>query len=424
MPKNTKEKNNKAKAAKVNSSKKVEVNKKNSTKNNVANSKKVNSKVVKEEVKVTSKEPSKKVVKKEKKGIFTRTINEITNNLPFAVSLCIILVLIGALLLSLSVKRIPKNSDGEEIIATLNGKKITANELYESLKESYGTDTLINLIDTYIADKEVTVTDEDEEYVQEVVDYYKEYAEYYGTDLATFLASYVGLNGVETEEDFFDYVLADYKKTLAVQQFIGDKASEEELKEYYKENYSDSLTVKHILIEVDSEAEDQEAAEQEAYDKAVSLIKKLNKADSDDLNDTFDELAENNSDDTATYSDGGLIEDFTKNDVVEEFWDASYELEDGELTQEPIKTTYGYHIILKVSSTPVEEYKDIKDDVKAAYAESLLSNDSTLQVTAWDELRSQYKMSIKDDFIKALYKSTVKDATQTDDETTDSETQE
>ena len=390
MPKKTTKKN--TKGTNVTASKKVETKKTEIKKN------------PEKEVKV------KEVVKKEK-GKKESIVNKVMSNTPFVIALCVILVLIGALLFTASYRKVPKTSKGKEIVATIKGKKITADDLYESLKESYGTDTLINLIDSYIADKEVEITKDNEKYVQEVVDYYKEYAEYYKTDLATFLASYVGLNGIETEEQFYDYVLQDYKKTLTVTNFIGENATEEDLKKHYKENFSDKLTVKHILIEVDSEAEDSKKAEEEAYEKAMDLIEELNETSSKKLDSKFEKLAEDNSDDTATYSKGGLIENFTKKDVVEEFWNASLELKDGKYTKEPVKSSYGYHIILKVSSTPVEKYKDIKNEVKTSYAESLMANDSTLITKKWDEIRKQYKLSIEDDFIKGLYKKTLKEAT-------------
>jgi len=406
MPKNTTKKN--TKGTKSTTSKKVETKK---------------APVKKVETKVTEKKVEVKEVVKTKKGKKESRIKVLIakhmDNTPFVIASCVVVLLLAALILVLCLKRVPKTSKGEEILATLNGKTITANELYEALKEKNGTEELVNLIDTYIADKEVEITDEHKEYVKEVVDYYKEYAEYYGVDLATFLANYVGLTGITTEDEFSEYVLEDYKKTVAITNYIGEKASEEDLKKYYKENYSDKLTVKHILIEVDAEAEDKDKADKEAKEKAKKLIEKLNDTSSTKLDSKFEELAEDNSDDTATYSNGGLIEDFSKKDVVEEFWKAANELKDGEYTSKPVKTSYGYHIILKVSSKPVEKYKDIKDDVRTSYAESLLSEDSTLFAAKWDELRKQYKLSIKDDLIKKAYKNNLKEATTVKEEKTE-----
>lgn len=354
--------------------------------------------------------------KKEKKG--NEIVNKIMENKPFAISLCVIIVLVAVLILTLCIKSIPKTKDGNDILVSLKGKNITADDLYVNLKDEYGEDALLELIDEYIAEKEVKVTKADKEYVKQVVDYYKEYADYYGVDFATFLTTYVGINGVETEEQFSDYILKDYKKTLAIEKFISDEASEKELKEYYKNNYSDKLTVKHILIEIDTENEDTEAADKEAYNKAAKLIEKLNNTSAKKLDSKFEQLAEDNSDDTATYSNGGLIEDFSKNDMDENFWNAAYALKDGEYTKEPVKSAYGYHIILKVSSTPVEKYKDIKDEVKKAYAESLLAQDSTLFAKKWDELRKQYKMDIKDSNLNKGYKAKLK-ANTTVEETTE-----
>lgn len=394
MPKKTEEKNIKGtkKATKAAVSKK-------------ATNTKTTKKVVKnEKIKVEVKETPVVVNEENKKG---KKVCTLMNNTPFVVCMCIIILLTALLIFVTCVKRVPLTSKGEEVVATIKGKKITADELYVSLKEQGGKDSLLNIIDEYIANKEVTITEEDEKYVQEVVDYYKEYAEYYETDLETFLANYVGLSGISTEKEFAEFVTKDYKKTLAVQKFVGEQATEEELKAYYKENYTDTLTVKHILISVDSEEEDQDKADEAAYKKAVKLIQKLQNTDKKKLDSKFEELAEKNSDDTGTYSNGGLVENFVKKDVEKEFYEASHKLKDGEFTTEPVKTTYGYHIILKVSSKPVEKYKDIVNDVKKAYAESKLSEDANLLAQKWDELRNEYKLSIKDDFIKKAYKEAI-----------------
>ena len=389
------------------------------TNKNVNNYK--NNKKVEEVNKIEKIEEIKEVVKNEKKGK-ENSVSKLADNTPFVISTCVSILLLALLILTLCIKKIPKTSNGDEVIASLKGKKISAEELYQQLKTDNGYDALFTIIDEYIAAKEVTITDADKEYVQGVVDYYKEYAEYYGVDLETFLANYVGLAGVKNEEEFYNFVLKDYKKTLAVQKLIGDKANEEDLKAYYKENFSDKLTVKHILIQIDTEAENQEEEEENAYNKAMEVIEKLNDTKKSKLDEEFEKLAEEYSDDTATYSNGGLIEDFTKSDVVEEFWNESEDLDNGEYTTEPVKTTYGYHVILKVSSTPVEKYNKIKDEVKAAYAKEQLNNDSTLATTMWAELRKQYKLSIEDDEIKKMYKNSLKpkdEKENTEEETTE-----
>lgn len=307
----------------------------------------------------------------------------------------IVILLIVTIYLALS-KQVPKLKDGSEVIASIKGYEVTADDLYKKLKEDNGTDSLMELIDTYIADKEVKFTDEDEEYVDNIVDYYKQYAEYYGVSFEDFLTQYVGVSGVSTESEFRDYVKADYKKSLAVVKYVGSKLTDEEIQEYYDENYSEKLTVKHILIETS-----EDVSEEDALNEAKDLINQLNevKDDSTKLNELFEELAYDHSADS-TYATGGLIEEFSKNDVVSEFWEASYNLKDGEFTAEPVKTEYGYHVILKVSSSSQEKLADIKDEVVKTLAEAKLSEDANLQVTAWDELRNKYKFKINDSDIK------------------------
>ena len=151
----------------------------------------------------------------------------------------------------------------------------------------------------------------------------------------------------------------------------------------------------------DSATDDEKkAAEEAAKAVAEALITRIQNGED------FSTLAKENSDDQGTASEGGELT-FTKDQVVSEFWAASAALADGEFTAEPVKSTYGYHIILRVSSKSVEKYKDVKDEVKNKYAESLLNNDNTLRVTKWDELRKQYKLSIQDDFIKEAYTKTI-----------------
>ncbi len=427
------EKNNKGKKTTTKSStpKKNTSTKKTSTvKSNKSNTtkKNINVEVKKEKVEVI---PEKKEVIEEIKTPVAK--NEIKNgkdgivsykdNTPFIISLCIIVILLAALIYSMCSKRVPKLKDGNEVVATIKGKDITANDLFESLKETNGASSLLNIVDKYIADKEVKIKDADKDYADEVVEYYKEYAEYYNVDLITFVANYLGLPNIETEDQFRDFVLEDYKKTLVVKNYLIDKASEDDLKKYYEDNYSDKLTVKHILIEVDPDNEDTDAADKEAYDKAKELIDELKDTDKDDLDEKFEELVKDNSDDTQTYNNGGLMEDLTKSTIQESFWNAAYELKDGEFTEEPVKTTYGYHIILKVSSKAADKYEDVLDDVKSGYADNLLSNDSTLMTLTWDEIRNKYKLSIKDDNIKKAYENQIK-AVKDSKENTEEETEE
>lgn len=372
--------------------------KKNTTKK-VVDKKVATNEVVKEVTVVTE-------TKKEKKkgnSKFKNLMNKLMENTPFVISLCIIIVLLATIIFLICKRVVPSTKDGEKVIASVDGKKFTTDDLYQDLKKDYGTDVLLDLIDTYISEKEVKITDDDKKEVQNIVDYYVEYAESNSMSLKDLLANY-GLS-ISTEDELFDYLMKDYKKYLAVVNYVGGTLSDDEIKTYYKENYSDTLKVKHILISI-KDSEDEETVKK-AKKQAEDLIKKLKKASKEDLSDTFDDLAYDYSDDAATYENGGLMEDVTSSNSESDFWKAASSLKKGKFTTEPVLCSDGYHIILKVDSTPVKALKEIKDEVKKAAAEAKLNSDANLQVSAWDELRNKYNLKINDSDVKKIYDKTI-----------------
>ena len=396
-----------------------------------ANTKSVKKPVVKEvdkpkveEVKVEHIKPEIKKVnprKATKEGFISKTKNTIQKNWEerkeFVVA-CIIIAILAIIIILLALcKRIPKTKNGEEVLASVDGLTVTSDKLYQDLKNQYGTTNVINMIDEYIANDYVKkLTKDDEKYVDQVVDYYKQYAEYYGASFEDFLSQYVGIQGVTNEKEFRAYVTKDYKKTLAVKKYLGTTFSEEELKKEFNENYKEKLTVRHILIEVNDET-----TEEDAKKKAEDLINQLNevKDDADALEKKFKDLAYDNSDDKATYEDGGLFKDFSKSGVDEAFYNASKDLKKGEYTSSPVKSQYGYHVILKVSSK-TNKYKDVKETIKKDLAEKKLNEDSTLQVKSWDKLRKKYKLKINDSDVEKAYKKTISDGSKKAEEKTDS----
>ena len=330
----------------------------------------------------------------------------------FVISIIVIIILVIMVGLLALCKRVPKLKNGEEVLASVKGLNVTADKFYISLKNSYGTTDVMNQIDQFIADDYVKkFTKDDNKYIDQVVDYYKQYAEYYGVSFEDFLSQYVGISGVTSEKEFRAYVKKDYKKTLALKKYIGSTISEKELKKEYESNYKEKLTVRHILIEINDEVSEEDAKKQ-----AEDLIKQLDevKDNADELEKKFKELAYDNSNDSGTYEDGGLFKDFSKSGVDEAFYNASKKLKKGEYTKEPVKSQYGYHVILKVSSKTTK-YKDVKETIKKDLAEKKLNEDATLQTTAWDELRKKYKLKINDSDVKKNYEKSLKDATNKED---------
>lgn len=298
--------------------------------------------------------------------------------------------------------KVPKLENGEEVIASLDGKNFTANDLYNELKKQGGSSVLVNMIDTFIVNQEITDSKEAEEYATSLIKQYKLSYEQQGSDFEAALIS----NGYANEEEFKKVVAIDYKKSEIAKKYIKEEITDDELKDYYDNHISDELSVKHILIapEVSDGATDEEKtnAENAALEKAKNLIEQLNNGAD------FETLAKENSDDDATKENGGVINNVVKEGYVTEFWNAAYALENGKYTTEPVKTEYGYHIIYKVSHTPKKSLEEMKDTLYSKIVSAKISADSNLEQKTWVKIREKYNLSINDSTIDSTYKSSIK----------------
>lgn len=285
----------------------------------------------------------------------------------------------------------PKLKNGEEVVAKVNNKEYTADELYEELKGQYGYSTIINWVDSTIAEAEVETTDEIKKYADEAIEFYKSYADQYGMSLADFAKSYLGLTNVENDDDVKKYLILDRKLSLAIQNHVADKLEDSEIKDFYNENYKKPITYREILIADDDDAED-----------TINEIKKsLKGKEDDDLVKEFKDLAKDKSK-SSTAKDGGLVESATKNKVNSKIWDELQDLDDNEVSKE-IKTDSGYYIVLKISEDKAKDLKDVEKEIKESLAQNKLSADQYLNYDVLTELRNKYKLAFFDKDIKNKY---------------------
>lgn len=310
---------------------------------------------------------------------------------------CLMLLLTGC-------KSIPKLSNGDEVILSLDGKEISANEFYEKLKEGYGADLLINMADEWIANNEIKTTDDikkavDEEYEETK----KQYEDYYQVDFSEILTQ-----SNYTEESFKNYLLITYKQKLIIENYAKDLITDEEVQNYYDKNISGKITARHILITPDVTStmndKEKETKKKEAYDLAKSLIDQINNGSD------FSELAKQYSKDTVSALNGGLLDEFDNNsNLVPEFLEAAIKLEVGKYTTEPVESQYGYHIILKEKEENKKSFEESKDEIKTTLANQKIQEDSTLSYKALYEARKKYNMTINDSDILNKYNEAVKD---------------
>ena len=89
-----------------------------------------------------------------------------------------------------------------------------------------------------------------------------------------------------------------------------------------------------------------------------------------DAGGDFAAIAKEKSEDTGTKEEGGVLDWSEAESYVQPFGEALKALKKGERTKEPVKTTYGYHIIelQDVKSVPFPEYDQVKPQIQQQLA--------------------------------------------------------
>jgi parvulin-like peptidyl-prolyl isomerase len=139
-------------------------------------------------------------------------------------------------------------------------------------------------------------------------------------------------------------------------------------KKYYDENAAqfmeeadkpDQIRASHILIAPDGK---DDAADKKAQEKAAALLKQLKENPK-----LFEELAKENST-CPSSARGGSLGAFGKGQMVPEFEKATLALKPGEISAEPVKTQFGYHIIrrdaLQTEGTTIP-FEKVKGDIES-----------------------------------------------------------
>ena len=108
----------------------------------------------------------------------------------------LLLIIVFLLIFTVGCKKQTQVSDDQVITFKDESLNISANDLYNTLKEKYGTSILIDMMDTKILDKEYPDSDEIEAYVNNQIASIKNY---YKTD-SEFL-EYINNYGYKNEEE-------------------------------------------------------------------------------------------------------------------------------------------------------------------------------------------------------------------------------
>ena len=227
------------------------------------------------------------------------------------------------------------------VFATVNGKNITENEVIPMLAGSgIAPNELANMPAT--AKKEIL----DRVITQQL------------------LVDQAKKSGV-TNDELYKKELEVQKDILAVRvwqakQANNIKISDSEVQNFYNKNKSKFVEpplvqVRHILVKTEAEAKG-----------LIGELKALNGAA---LTQKFAETAAAKSIEPAAKQTGGALPPFPKEGaMVKPFADAAFAMKKGEISKNPVKTEFGYHVILKEDEraqrqVPVNEVKPIIEGV-------------------------------------------------------------
>lgn len=322
--------------------------------------------------------------------------------------------------------KIPTLQNGEEAVITFakdeKEHKISAEELYEELKNNFGLEATLKLIDTYVLEAEFA------DYIEEAKDnaesYVKAMIESYG-DEQTLLEAIQYNTNYTTIEAYQDYLYLSFMQSHALEEYAKDQVTDKEIKAYYEDEAKEDVEVYHILItpEVtdDMKSDEKTKAEDEAKQVAKDIIKKLDKADN--KLEEFKKLVKEFSDDESTNKKDGNLGYINYGDLDEnydELLDAVYKLKDGNYSKEVITTELGYHVIYRNASKEKESLEDLKEEIIETLANRKLEKDAEMSINSMKYYRKLYNMEIIDSELNRQYgiylNNLINQATSTEEE--------
>lgn len=307
-----------------------------------------------------------------------------------------------------------KLKNGEELVAKVDNYKISADDLYSEMKEKYAVKTLIDNIDHQLLD---TTYKTDETETKAIENQIEEIKKTYGSNDQIFEQIIKQVYNVESVDELKSMLSLDYKRDLAIKDYVKEKVvTDEEVTTYYDTKVIGDVKASHILIKSNAKDSDSEETktkkENEAKKKAEEIIKKL------DNGEDFAKLAKKYSDDKGTASKGGNLGYFNMDDDFEEnFVSAAAALKKGAYSKEPVKTKYGYEIILKVDEKDKKKKDDLESTIRQTLADEKIKEDSST-TTYYKRLRDWREskgLKFEDKEIKKMYDKYMKTLTKEDE---------
>lgn len=282
--------------------------------------------------------------------------------------------------------------------------------LYLLIKDRVVNELIVkSLLNEEIEKRGITVSNQDvDDAVKEIID------KVGSKEQLDALLKQNGISNANFKKDLKEEV-----KMKKLAKELGSSAvSDAEAKKFYNENiakfkHPDKVRASHILISVNPQ-EIEEVVKSDAANKNLdetAIKAKVNaeiqakEAKAKELlseakkNPTqFAKLAKENSEDTATANKGGDLGFFAAKEMVPEFSKAAFAMKPNTISDKPVKTQFGYHIIMVTdrSAAGQEPFEKVKPSIKA-----YLENQK--QIALIDKLTESLKKSAKIEYINPEY---------------------
>lgn len=320
-------------------------------------------------------------------------------NVILAFIIGVIVTIIGAFIIW--PERIATLKNGEQPVVKVAGKTYTANNLYKRMKDFYSVSQLLDEIDSDILTKKYPETEEMKKEVESTAEnYINMYKQYYNYTEEQFLSA----NGFSSHDAYLEYLMLDNRRKKYEEEYVEKNLTDKEIQKYYDDNVYGAIKCEHILVEVSSE--DTSSTESSKSSKKLSddEAKKLAQEIIDKINDgTSWKDIQKEYKDKVTYENLGY--QAWDSDLETSFKDALRKMDDKSYSSEPVKTSYGYHVIYRESQKATPSLKKTKTKIIDKLVDSKIQEDNNLLYKALISLRNDKKIKFSDTDMKAKYEA-------------------
>lgn len=330
-------------------------------------------------------------IKKNNKEKIILESNEKTSTKTIVISFVVGLMIGLMLMLLIIPDRIAKLENGQEVIVEIGDQAITADKLYNDMKENYAINFLINSIDNIILEKLYPEDNEMKTTVNETADYYiATYETYYGYTVDQFLAS----NGYKNRTEFINQLKLDYRRNLYYKNYVKELVTDKEINDYYNNHVYGDIGSKYISIEITDSTKSKLMVD--------TILKELAKGS------TYEDIVKKYKTDIK-YEDLKYISFDT--DIDESYLNVLKKLSNNSYSKVALKSSTDYKIIFRTDQKEKDELDDIKERIINIIATQKENDDKSLYYKALYQMRITNNVVIKDVELASKYESYIKEVT-------------